>query len=51
MGEGELTTGFHTFCVAFELHGNFDGYGLFGEHFEKVDVEDVVLYGVELEVL
>ncbi len=49
-GEGELTTGFYTFCVAFEFHGNFDDYGLVFLHFEKVDVEDGVFNGVELDV-
>ena len=49
-GECEFTTGFHTFGVAFEFDGNFHNDGLFGEYFEKVDVEDVVFNGVELDV-
>ena len=49
--ESELTTGFHTFGVAFELNGNFDGNGLLVVYFEKVNVEDGILYGVELDVL
>ncbi len=47
-GEGELTTSLHTFGVTFELHGNGDDNGLGIVHFEEVNVEDVVLYGVEL---
>ncbi len=49
--EVELTTGFHTFCVAFELNGNFDGDGLLVSHFEEVHVKDGVFNRVELDVL
>ena len=48
--ERELTTGFHTFCVAFELNGHFHDDGLVFVHFEQVDVQDGVLHGVELYV-
>lgn len=50
-GEGELTTGFHTFGMAFDLHGHLDGHGLLVVYLKKVDVKDGVLYGVELDVL
>ena len=46
--ELELTTGFHTFGVAFELHGYFNYHRLVFVNLEEVDVEHGVLYGVEL---
>ena len=46
--ELELTTGFHTFGVAFELHGYFNYHRLVFANLEEVDVEYGVLYGVEL---
>ena len=49
--QAQLTTGLHTLGVADELDGNFDDNGLFVVDLEEVDVEDVVLYGVELDVL
>ena len=50
-GEVELTTGLDTLGVAFELDGHLDGDGLLVVNLEEVDVEDVVLYGVEVDVL
>lgn len=49
--EREFTTGLDTFGVAFEEHGNLDNDGLGVVDFEEVDVEDVILHGVELNVL
>lgn len=49
--EREFTTGLDTFGVAFEEHGNLDNDGLGVVDFEEVDVEDVILHGVELDVL
>ncbi len=49
--EVELTTGLHTFGVAFELDGHEDGDRLLIVHLEKVHVEDGVLHRVELDVL
>ncbi len=37
--------------MAFELNGHFDDNGLLVVYFEEVDVENVVLDGMELEVL
>ncbi len=48
--KSELTTGFHTFGVAFELNGNLNHYGLGVVHFEEVDVHHGVLNGIELDV-
>ncbi len=48
--ERELTTGFHTFGVAFELHGHFHNDGLAVVDLKEVHVEDGVFNGVELEV-
>ena len=47
----ELTTGLYTFGVAFELNGYFNNHGFGIVNFEKVDVEDGILNGVELDVL
>lgn len=47
----ELTTGLYTLGVALELHGNLDGDGLAVGYFEKIHVKDVVLYGMELDLL
>lgn len=48
--EGELTTGFHTFGVTFELYGNSHYNGLILGNLKEVDVEDVVFYRVELNL-
>lgn len=48
--EGELTTGFHTFGVAFELYGNGHDNGLVLGNLQEVDVEDIVFYRVELNL-
>ena len=47
-GEGQLTTGLDTFGVAFELDGNLHYDGLVSLDFEQVDMEDGILYWVEL---
>ena len=49
-GEAEFTAGFHTSCMTFEFDGNLEYDGLFGEYLEKVDVEDIIGNGVELDV-
>ncbi len=48
--KGELTTGFHTFGVAFDLHGYRHNHRLGFVNLEQVDVEDIVLNGVELHL-
>ena len=48
--EGELAAGFNAFGVAFDLHGHGHNHGLLVGDFEKVDVEDIVLYRVELHL-
>ena len=48
--ERKLTAGLNTLGVTLELNGNGDGYGLLGINFEKVDVEHIILYRMELDV-
>lgn len=49
-GELELTTGFHTFCVTFDLDGNFHHDGLLGIYLEEIDVENCILDRLESEI-
>ena len=47
----ELTTGAHTFCETNGSDGHSHNDGLLRRYFVEVNVEDVVLYGVELDFL
>ena len=47
----ELTTGLDTFCEAIELDGHFHHNGLLVGDLIEVNVEHVVLHGVELSLL
>ena len=49
--QGQLATSLHTFCQTFQLNGHlhYDGLGLVD--FVEVHVQDVVLHGMELDVL
>ena len=49
--QSQLTTGFHTFCQTFELNGHLHDDGLALVNLIEIHVQDVVLYGVELDVL
>lgn len=49
-GQGEFTTGFHTFGVAFEFNRHRHNDGLVLLNLEEVDVEDIVFYRVELHL-
>ncbi len=50
-GERKLTTGFHTFGVAFDLYGHFHHNRLLGVYLKEIDVEHGVLDRLELEFL
>ena len=49
--QSQLTTGFYTFSQTFQLYGYLHNDGLSLVDFVEVNVQNVVFYGVELDIL